>query len=453
MYRLSILLALILLPFVSDGQEMDNDSLQQSVDVIENPVYKPVISISYGLLNFRGDVRNSLIAPAIGNLGVMLNVATFIDKKDHYFVANFNFMAGRLSANQYSYTDLSANLNFETLIYSFGINAEYRFGHLIKQKSLIRPYVTLGIESINFSSKGDLVDADGMKYYYWSDGSIRDLPDPGGLPGPGGSLPLYRDYDYETDLRLWENTEYGLGLYNQRSMAIPVGAGLHFLLSRRTFFSLGVSYHYTLTDYLDNVAYEGTSIQGNRGKDSYIFSHLTLHFDMFSDPSTRIVDLMFADAAFDNLFFDDEDGDFILDVADHCPGTPFEVAVDTLGCPLDGDMDQVPDYLDQESETAPGAWVDDRGVTVSEDAFYAAIESRSEAMAREEAESYLATISGGYRLRSSQLIPEQFRSLDEDGDGYISFDELLKTVDLYFDFQLELDIEGLRDLNDFFFSQ
>ena len=448
-----MLLTLIFLPLVSNGQEIDYDSLLQRVEHIENPVYKPVVSLSYGVLNFRGDVRNSLSTPTIGNLAAMINAATFIDRKNHYFVANFNFMTGRLTANQYSHTDLTANLNFETLIYSFGINAEYRFGHLIEQKSLLRPYVSLGLESINFSSKGDLADAAGMKYYYWSDGTIWDLPDPGGTPGPGEINPLYRDYDYETDLRLWESTEYGLGSYNQRSMAIPVGAGLHFLISRRTFFSLGVSYHYTLTDYLDNVAYEGTSIQGKRGMDSYLFTHLSLHFDMFSDPSTRIVDLMFADAAFDTLFFDDEDGDAVLDVTDHCPGTPYGVEVDTAGCPLDGDMDQVPDYLDQEPETAPGAWVDDQGVTVSEDAFYAAIESRNEAMDREDLEVYLTTIRSPYRLGSSQEIPGRFLSLDEDGDGYISFDELLKTVDLYFDFQLELDIDGLRDLNDFFFSQ
>ena len=162
---------------------------------------------------------------------------------------------------------------------------------------------------------------------------------------------------------------------------------------------------------------------------------------------------MYADAEFDPLFFDDEDGDFVLDVSDRCPGTPYGVEVDTLGCPLDGDMDRVPDYLDQELETAPGAWVDDHGVTVSEEAFYVSIEPRIEAMQREDVEAYLTMIRSEYRLSSSQVIPKKFKSLDEDNDGYISFEELLKTVDLYFDFQLELDIDELRELNGFFFSQ
>ena len=78
---------------------------------------------------------------------------------------------------------------------------------------------------------------------------------------------------------------------------------------------------------------------------------------------------MYADVDFDPLFFDDEDGDFILDVTDRCPGTPYGVEVDTLGCPLDGDMDEVPDYLDKELESAPGAWLNEDGVTVTDDEF------------------------------------------------------------------------------------
>ena len=439
---------MMVVPLLSYGQEIDYDSLLQRVDTVENPVYKPVVSLAYGVLNFRGDVKNSLITPVVGNQAGMLSVATFIDKKNQYYIANFNFLLGKLTANEYSHTDLTRNLNFETWLYSFGINVEYRFGHLITNTSFIRPYVSLGIENINFSSKGDLEDADGQAYYYWSDGTIREAPE-----SMAGAATLYRDYDYETDLRLRENTEYGLGTYNQRSLAIPAGAGLHFLINSRAFFSLGVSYHYAFSDYIDNVAYEGTSLQGAKGNDSYVYSHLTVHFDLFSDPATRTVDLMYADAEFDPLFFDDEDGDFVLDVSDRCPGTPYGVEVDTLGCPLDGDMDRVPDYLDQELETAPDAWVDDHGVTVSEEVFYASIEPRIEAMQREDVEAYLTMIRSEYRLSSSQVIPEKFKSLDEDNDGYISFEELLKTVDLYFDFQLELDIDELRELNGFFFSQ
>ena len=438
-----------IIPLLAQGQETDYDSLLQRIDTVENPVYKPVVSFSYGVLNFFGDVRNSYNTSAIGNNAFQVNVATFIDRKHNYFIANFYYLSGKLSGNSYSHTDLERNLNFQTDISVFGANLEYRFGHLFEKEALVRPYLSIGIGNLNYNAKGDLSDANGQSYHYWSDGTIRDVAET--VPGPSNHL--YRDYDFETDLRLHEEQEFGLGEYNQRSLVLPLTLGAHFRISRRAFFSLGVSYHYAFTDLLDNVAYEGTSVQGAKGNDSYIYSHLGLHFDLFSDPTTRTVDLMFADAEFDPVLFDDEDGDFVLDVADRCPGTPFGVEVDTLGCPLDGDRDGVPDYLDQELGTAERAWVDDQGVTVTRPEFQASMELRNNAMGREDVEEYLAIIRGEYRLESSVDIPENFVSLDVDGDGYLSFDELILVIDKYFDSQLDMNIEEVRDLNEFFFAQ
>ena len=132
---------------------------------------------------------------------------------------------------------------------------------------------------------------------------------------------------------------------------------------------------------------------------------------------------------------------------------PYGVEVDTLGCPLDGDMDGIPDYLDQELATAERAWVDDQGVTVSRDEFAESMDLRNNAMGRENVEEYMAIIRGEYRLESSVDIPENFISLDVDGDGELSFDELILVIDKYFDFQLDMNVEELRDLNEFFFAQ
>ena len=443
-----LLLLIVVIPFAAKGQDIYYDSLLQRIDTIENPVYKPVVSFSYGVLNFMGDVRNSLNTTAISNNAFQVNVSTFVDRK-HHFTANFFYLMGKLSGNSYSHTDIVRNLNFQTQISIFGANLEYRFGHIIEKEAMVRPYISLGVGNLNYSAKGDLYDANGQSYYYWSDGSIRDVDE--ALPGPSNLL--YRDYDFETDLRLHEEQEYGLGEYNQRSLVLPLTVGAHFRISQRAFFSMGVAYHYAFSDLLDNVAYEGTSVQGAKGNDSYLYSHVSLHFDLFSDPTTRTVDLMFADTEFDPVMFDDEDGDFVLDIADRCPGTPFGVEVDTLGCPLDGDMDGVPDYLDQELETVERAWVDDQGVTVTRAEFAASMDLRNNAMAREDVEKYLAIIRGEYRLESAVDKPENFVSLDVDGDGYFSFDELILAIDKYFDIQLDMNVEELRDLNEFFFAQ
>ena len=443
-----LLLFLALVPWKAQAQEINYDSLLQRIDTVENPVYKPVVSFSYGVLNFFGDVPNSFRTPAIGHNAFQVNVATFVDRQ-HHLTANFYYLTGKLSGNAYSHTDLAANLNFQTNLSVYGANLEYRFGHFLEKEALVRPFVSIGVGNLSYSAKGDLEDADGQSYHYWSDGTIRDVDE--SLPGPGNLL--YRDFSYETDLRLREEQEFGLGDYNQRSLVVPVTLGAHFRISTRAFFSLGASYHYAFTDLLDNVASEGTSVQGNKGNDSYLYSHLSLHFDLFSDPTTRTVDLLYADAEFDPLLFDDEDGDFVLDVADRCPGTPFGVQVDTLGCPLDGDRDGVPDYRDQELNTAERAWVDEEGVTVSRADFAAALELRNNAMDRELVEEYLAIIRGEYRLESSVDIPEDFVDLDVDEDGYLSFDELILAIDKFFDSQLDINIEEVRELNEFFFAQ
>jgi OOP family OmpA-OmpF porin len=62
----------------------------------------------------------------------------------------------------------------------------------------------------------------------------------------------------------------------------------------------------------------------------------------------------------------DSDRDGVADSADQCPGTPYRVAVDANGCPLDQDGDGVPNYRDRCPETAPGTKVDHRGCKLTD---------------------------------------------------------------------------------------
>lgn len=427
--------------------EGEYDDLLQRIDTVENPVYLPHISLGYGVLTYFGEVRSSGGAGMLGNPAYRVQLTTYIDNA-HYITANFFFMGGTLAGEKRSVTDLSQNLNFKTNLYTVGATARYEFGHLLPQDIRFRPYVGLGIEQINFNPKGDLTDGEDNDYYYWDDGSIRSVPQ----GTTGTALPLRRDYVYETDLRKREADLFGLGDYALRSFAVPVSAGISMKITRNMYVSLGTEYHYTFTDYLDNVAAEGSSVPGNRLKDSYLYTHAALHFDLFSDPAIRTVDLMYAEVDFDPLLFDDEDGDFILDIADRCPGTPYGVVTDTLGCPLDSDNDWVPDYLDKEPDSAPGAWVDDDGVTISEEELLARL-ARDRATSREDVAAYMELYNNINWNRTRKEIPEKFLSVDTDGDGYISFDELLLVIDAYFDYDVDLSLEELRELNEFFFSQ
>jgi hypothetical protein len=431
-----------------NDQPPEEDSIAAQGQATAGFSFKPVASISLGVIDYYGDVTNSLNGPSVGYYGAELNLSAYLDR-NRYYVANFTFMNGKTGGNSYSHTDLQQNLNFETGITAFSFSFEYRFGHFFSPTTLIRPYISVGIESVLFSAKGDLTNEDGMTYYYWSDGSIRDM-DPG-IPDPGMAQILHRDYSYETDLRLREQNLFGLGDYTQQTLSFPVEAGFHFRIDQRSSISIGVSYHYTLSDMLDNVAYEGTSIRGKKGNDSFLYPHVAFHFDLFK-PEPPFTDL-FLSGEYDPLMMEDEDSDGIIDWYDRCPFTPAGIRVDTSGCPVDSDLDGVPDYQDLEADSHPGAWVDPDGITVTEEEFLARLQFRNRAMVREEVGPYMDMILAEYMLGATVEIPDKFKPLDTDQDGYLSYEELLKSIDQYFDYQLDLNLEELRDLNEFFFSQ
>jgi len=232
--------------------EDDFDSLLIREIVVENPVYKPVIGISGGILNFNGDVSNAFPTPLIGNYALQVKVSSFIDNKRN-FIANFSLLTGALTGNERSSVDITRNLNFRSSIITFGISLEYNFGHFIRRnKPAFMPFISLGFENISFSSKGDLFDKSGLEYNYWSDGTIRNISEERKNQVPG--IQLYRDWDFETDLR--ELDIWGIGNYSQNAFAIPVDMGLDFFPSDRVKLRFGFSYHFTTTDLIDNVSWQ-----------------------------------------------------------------------------------------------------------------------------------------------------------------------------------------------------
>lgn len=445
-----IIAGILLLSFPLYGQEEDIEDLLNEKVINENPVYKPMLGLGSGVFNFYGDVKNNYQNPVIGNWGFKFNVATYLDQR-RYLRLNLFFLYGETSGNQISLNNPDDNLNFRTDLVNFGMNFEYSFHHLYKRSSFIKPFVSIGMENIQFTPKGDLLDASNMEYYYWTDGSIRDIPQ--SLESTTLSSYLHRDFSYETDLRQHEKELYNLGNYSRNTFAIPIDLGINFKVSERINCKLATSFHFTFSDYIDNVASTGTSVSGKSGNDMIMFNYFALDFDLFSEPKEIIVEKMFAELDFDEIMYDDEDGDFILDAVDECPGTPYGVLVDTTGCPIDTDMDGIPDYQDKDNTTPPGVWVDSEGRTLNEEDYLKTLLARNDAMSREDIIAYFETIGKGYVRKSIAEIPEKFISLDLDEDGYISFEELLSAIDGYFDQELKLSVEDIYELNNFFFGQ
>jgi len=182
-----------------------------------------------------------------------------------------------------------------------------------------------------------------------------------------------------------------------------------------------------------------------------MFSYVSLHLDLFSEPKTRTEELLFAELdEFDYLMFEDDDGDGVLNGSDNCPETPAGVAVDTLGCPFDDDYDGVPNYLDKE-DSKPGAIVDSAGVEMDEDELIRLLATR-EAVLRSELDLYTSPEDQQEQMSLTDL-DEKFHVLDTDSDGYLSFDELLVSIDEFFDYQSFMDTDEVYMIINFFFAQ
>jgi hypothetical protein len=418
---------------------------------VENHVYKPVIAFGMGTLNYLGDVNDFYSGVFGAQPGYKLNVSTFIDSRRNYRM-NFFLLYGKLSGNERSFVNLERNLNFKSEIINFGLNFEYTFNHFFRYHRKITPFVSVGVESLQFNSKADLHNSQGIRYNYWTDGTIRNIPE--NSPVAHESVVIQRNYIYETDLR--SANLYSMGNYPQVSLAIPFDYGIDFRVSERVNMRVGSSIHFTFSDHIDNLSSLGSPIKGSKKNDRFSYSYVTFHLDLFSDRKTMVVERLFLDVDFDYSLLEDQDGDGVFDFWDKCPETPPGVVVDEYGCPVDSDGDGVPDYLDHEPDTRPGAFVDDYGREITPDQLAELLGQKNLAVNRNEIDTRTSTRAlrqPVFTSRNYSGIPDKYRFLDSDGDGFISFEELIRAIDLFFDGSTELKTEDIYELNNFFFSQ
>jgi hypothetical protein len=271
---------------------------------------------------------------------------------------------GQLGANEHMVAG-SRNLNFNSHIRAGGISLLYNFGNFLPADRWASPYISAGIESFEFLSKTDLGDSEGNLYNYWSDGTIRNLPE--NDPNAANAIEIKRDYTYESDIRTM-NLD-GFGKYAERSWALPVGAGALMKINDYWTFKIGATMHFTFTDYIDGVTAQ--SIEGRTGNsrnDNFMMSSFSVHYNLGTKKKSldTLDDDHFSDIDFFALDLEDFDKDGVPDTKDSCQGTPAGVPVDAFGCPLDDDGDGVPNNSDDEPSTPKGALVDTRGVTLND---------------------------------------------------------------------------------------
>jgi len=481
-YYILILVFFSFLPSLVLAQDDDEKYweglLQEEVEV-ENPVYKPVLSLGAGLLHFTGDIRNPDKNPLLGEFGYKFNLSTYMGKKNFYKL-NFFLMYGNLQGHDFTisramqadpellaYDDrypiirtVYQNSAFRTEIFMGGANIEYAFGHIVGFNRRFRPYISLGVSTLIFSPKGNVYSGnedDNNQYHFWADGTMRDRAESNVNSWDANFLPF--DDVYESDLVTRDFHRLDMR-YPTTTAAFPAELGFDFYLSYRVNFRVSATYFYTLSDFVDNYnqqVAERYNTPHNGLNDMFLFTNFSLHFDLFSDPKYMRIDKVFAELEWDEsmyeIMFADQDMDGIYDKSDECPDTPFGAEVDTLGCPFDADADGIPDLIDAEPNTPSGSIVDETGVQLPADKLAQMFE-KGEAVRRDEIMVVpIQPIWTRNITFTPGQIPPKFKSVDRDGDGYVSFQELLWTIDAFFDDKSNLTLDDIYDLNNFFFSQ
>lgn len=320
---------------------------------------KPKVSLGAGRLGFYGDLYSkNFQSPLTARWGFDLNLSQRLTR---YLQLNFNVMFGKLGANERS---LYNNNNFISEIRAGGVNLMYDFGNFIPDKYIVRPYFSVGISGFEFLSKTDILDANGNAYHYWSDGSIKNMPEE--ATGSQYAVDLKRDYVYETDIR--ESNVSLFGKYPERSFSTVYGAGIVMKVTERVDLKFNFQMYITATDYIDGLTKQNG---GNKHKDKFTYSSVSLQYDLIAKPlkikkkKKPVVD----PSTIDWLALDksDYDKDGVNDMSDNCQGTPAEVKVNSDGCPEDTDGDGIEDFRDDEVNTPKGMVVDTKGVATNDE--------------------------------------------------------------------------------------
>ena len=379
-----------------------------------------------GMLTFYGDVGyKKLNDPIKFKPGYSFDIQYNVTGN---FGTDLYFLAGQVFGNERT---LTRNLNFESSIMNVGLMLRYDFNRKIKHQ-ILSPFIGVGFEMLNFNTKTDIKDANGVEYNYWSDGTIRNIAE---NPDSGGTM-LYRDYVYETDVR--DQNLDGFGKYSTSSFAVPIQIGFRFNLSPKLYLRLTETYHYTFTDYIDNITAQGVGVRkGNSNPDNYLHSAITLHFDVGA--FTKKEKSRYDKIDFQHLVAEDSDGDGVPDMADNCEGTEKGVKVDAHGCPPDADGDGVPDYLDKEPNSRKGARVDELGVALPAD-----YGTDTLGLAAEREKQMEIDANG---------LPEDFRFADTNNNGHIEQAEITKAIDMFFEGNLNFSVQRIYKLIDYFFDQ
>ncbi len=122
-------------------------------------------------------------------------------------------------------------------------------GKLLKYDARFAPFITFGAGVGQYDVFGDLYSANGSRYYYWNDGSIRDEAE-NGINAADASV-IKQDGDFET--RLTDLATEDGKPKDQYFVFIPARIGLKWRICDRMAAELYYGFNWTFTDGIDDV--------------------------------------------------------------------------------------------------------------------------------------------------------------------------------------------------------
>jgi outer membrane protein OmpA-like peptidoglycan-associated protein len=231
--------------------------LSSSLRAQEN--YRWNLSLHGGSSFFRGDVGQGLAlperlpweSPRAFALGLDLGYRP-LDSWSFRLGAYYQQLQGNDRMTDPASEAYPRALNFQTELQSLSLGLRYHFdnGRLLKRGARFAPFLGLHLSGFQFQVNGDLFAENGERYYYWSDGSIRNLDQEN--PMASSAQVLEQDGEYETNLSEL-NTETDSG-YDLLSWGVGLEAGLLFRITSRLDLRIKARWNQAFTDYLDDAA-------------------------------------------------------------------------------------------------------------------------------------------------------------------------------------------------------
>lgn len=330
--------------------------------------YSPTIGFGLGTVAIYGDLNDRDYGSPFGsNPGFNVFI---VQPVNDYLKIKFNYFSAKVREEERS---LQRNVNFESDFNSGSVLVEYNFNHFLPENRKVTPFITAGIEVVEFNPKSDLEAFGGEPYNYWTDGTIRNISE--SAANANQAVIIQRDYNYETDIR--EAGYNNSTTYDERAIAVPLGLGVDMHLTDQINFRFESVVHLTFSDYLDGLTRNTKEefIGGKRANgrnDHFLYNGASISYNFQKITPADDVDGN-SDEPFDYLASgntEDYDNDGVIDLIDLCGNTPPNVEVDTNGCPIDTDKDGIADYLDKEPNSEFPEFANDEGVEMTDEMIY-----------------------------------------------------------------------------------